>query len=197
MGWKTNKKNKKKPLCVFCILSEGFTKERPQSWFVFGSSLSLSISTISSPFSGAPAASLLRDTGQKNVWSVRVHFTAASGASGCLRSACRRQSAIKNERFGKPRANRFTLMCRVVRKFDCREREKTPDTMMASAHDCFKAPSPLWSYTNRKRWPSYSDKKLLPEFLPCTRGGSARFRGSLPLILKTAVPSGIFCFHFC
>lgn len=58
-----------------------------------------------------PAASLLRDTGQKNVWSVRVHFTAASGACGCLRSACRRQSAIKNEQFGKSPGRIDSLWC--------------------------------------------------------------------------------------
>lgn len=124
MSWKTNKKKNKNLLVSFAYWAKDLQKRGRDRDLYSVLSYRYQLAPSAPHFREPPAASLLRDTGQKSVWSVRVHFTAASGASGCLCSACRRQSAIKNERFGKPRANRFTLMCRIVRKFDCSERER-------------------------------------------------------------------------
>lgn len=188
MGWKTNLKKKTTP-CVFCILSEGFTKERPQSWFVFGSFLSLSISTISSPFSGAPCGISAQRYGPKKM-SDQCEFISPRPREPLAACAQHAEDKVRLKTSGSGNPGRIdSLWCAAQLEsliVGREKKKKTPDTKIVSAEDCFKASSPLWGYTKRKRWPSYSDKKFLPEFLPCTRGGSARFHGLLPLILTTS-----------
>lgn len=130
--------DKRVAACLLCIPRTGFMyikkkkKSQPEITLSFGSFLHRYQSAPPAPLRPQHLSSELRP--QKNC-SISASFISPQPGGARGRSACRgRQRAIKSRRSGKPRANRFTLMSCVARKFDCREKKRKPKKKKNNTH---------------------------------------------------------------